>query len=147
MKGNAYWSSCTRDICHAVKGCGTARDKAVREIALWYEGTGVLGEDCILIPVPQHTGKAEYTLEICSILSERCGCKIADVLERVPCDTLYSLKKKGMKLLFTGIYRTGNVQGEGRIFLIDNVVSTGLTMSECMRLVRNAEPFAYACAE
>ena len=147
MEVNDYYGGfCIREICHAVKSENPAvREKAVAEIAGWYVRTGKIGEGHILVPVPQHYGKADYTLDICRILAERCGCKVADILRCVPHRPLYEQKKSG-NVPFTGLYRIGGWQvspGE-RVYLIDNVIASGLTMSRCLRLVPGALPFAYA---
>jgi hypothetical protein len=40
--------------------------EAIKEMAT--ELSKMIDEDCFLVPAPQHTGKAEYTLEICKII-------------------------------------------------------------------------------
>ena len=140
-KPNNYYEGCVRDICHAVK---SSDKNAVRQMADWYIRTGEIDEKCVLVPVPQHTGKADYTLEISELVARGLGCRVADILRSVPHEMLYSQKKKRSKNLHIGLYRGGSVDGKSRIFLIDNVISTGLTMRSCMRLVPGATPFAFA---
>ena len=146
MEVNDYYGGfCVREICHAVKSENLAvRQEAVAEIAGWYLNTGRIGEGHILVPVPQHYGRADYTLDICKILAEKCGCKIADILRCIPHRPLYEQKKNG-GIPFTGLYRTGGrITPSKQVYLIDNVIASGLTMSQCMRLVPEAMPFAYA---
>lgn len=140
-----YRGFCIRDICHAVKSTDeNIKKEAVTLMADWYVNTREIGSDCVLVPVPQHTGRAEYTLEICKSVSEKCGCKISDVLYSVPHKSVYAQKASGNKRLYTGLYRKGNVQDGKRIYLIDNVISTGTTIRDCLTLIPDAVPFAYA---
>ena len=142
MIANNYYNGCgIREICHAVKNNDT---NAVIEIAYWYVRSREIGEDCILVPIPQHTGRAEYTLEICKLISEKCGCEIKDVLRAVPHTSLYKQKVIGSKTLFTGLYKVEDIITNKNIYLIDNVVSTGLTIRDSIRLIPNAIPFPYA---
>ena len=146
MEVNDYYGGfCIREICHAVKSENPAvREEAVAEIAGWYVRTGKIGEGHILVPVPQHYGKADYTLDICRTVAERCGCKVADILRCVPHRPLYEQKKCG-GVPFTGLYRISGLGTlDNRVYLIDNVIASGLTMSRCLKLVPGALPFAYA---
>ena len=143
IKPNEYYKGfCIRDVCHAVKT--KKREEAVRYIADWYVNTGEIDGRCTLIPVPQHTGKAEYTLEICQLIQKSTGCYISDVLRSIPHKSLYEQKRKQSKQLYTGLYNIGNIVTNQRVFLIDNVVATGLTMKDCVELIPSAIPFAFA---
>ena len=145
MTANSYYGGfCVREICHAVKSENPAvRQEAVDEIAGWYIRTGEIGEGDVLVPVPQHGGRAVYTLSICRAVAGQCGCTIADMLRAVPHESLYGQKLHGRKSLYTGLYAVGRIAGK-RIFLIDNVLATGKTMHDCMMLVPEAVPFPYA---
>ena len=67
---------------------------AINRIAKHIIDQNVLTSKDYIVPAPQHTGRAEYTLDIAKIISKETGCKIADVLGCKPRDTLYNLKKK-----------------------------------------------------
>ena len=62
-----YHSTHTRDICHNIKQTESAetRAKAITEMAAYLgEQIKNLNSPLYLVPAPQHTGNAEYTLEI-----------------------------------------------------------------------------------
>ena len=58
-------------------------------------------ENSVIVPAPNHCGKACYTLEIARVLSKRTGARIEDVLFSLPRETLYSLKQKGKDASYT----------------------------------------------
>lgn len=138
---NYYKDFCIRDICHSVKKNDI---EAIKLIADWYIKTNILDEKSVIIPIPNHNGKAEYTLRICKIISEKTGCKINDILRCVPHISLYEQKKSHSKKLFSGIYKIEEEDKFQKVFLIDNVIASGKTMNDCLALIPKAEPFAYA---
>ncbi len=136
-----YGSASARDVCQAVKNHDGS---AVAVMADWYVNTQLITENCTVIPVPQHTGRAKYTLAVCRILQKKTGCRIADVLRCRPRESLAVQKKAGIKKLSSGIYAVRHGKIQGRIYLIDNVSDTGLTMKGCVSFIPEAEPFAFA---
>lgn len=136
-----YKDFCIRDICHAVK---KSDNEAIIAIADWYVKTNVFDEKSVIIPVPNHKGKAEYTLAICKIISEKTGCRINDILRCVPHISLYEQKEKHFRKLFSGIYKIAEPEKNKKLFLIDNVLTSGRTMRNCRDLVSCAEMFPFA---
>lgn len=136
-----YADPSTGDICHSLKeGSGDYRG-AVGAVAAHIASQGVLGPDCVLVPAPQHTGRAEYTLDIARAVASATGCRVADVLGRVPCSRWYGNKETGLRPAFMLIGR----QPKGRLFLVDNVVATGATYMEARRILGDRlVPLAYA---
>lgn len=98
----------------------------------------------MLIPAPQHTGRAEYTLEIAKIISQVSRAFIADVLRRIPSKTLYEKKYEGQEL-DPEMYLEGSIPAAERYFFVDNVISTGTTYRTACRICGlGLEPLVYA---
>lgn len=144
-------------ICHAVK---EGNQEAVKTMASFLAKN--VNEPCVLVPVPQHTGKAEYTLELAEEVRRIVRAKkhieveIADVLSSTPHETLYDQKKKLEKqelteeeisnldcgdLKVNPDFKTEN----GKKYLaLDNVYSTGKTFEETEKLVPGIKPLVFA---
>lgn len=127
-----------RYLCHAVKA--GSRD-AVLALSRWYAGSGVVSQDTVVVPVPQHTGKATYMLAVAEEIRRLTGCTIADVLRCMPREQAYILKKEG-KFTEAGIYCVRPLSCP--CLIIDNVADTWKTINSCRRLLPLAEvaPFA-----
>lgn len=144
---NEYQKGMTREICHAVRDRNIS---AIAEMAKWYVSTNLIDENAVLIPLPQHEGKADYTLEICKLIQRETDCKICDILKRIPSPSLYEQKKKGMKAKTLLYLDTKLKKPEGKnIFLIDNISASGLTMNDGLTLIPNATalPYSYSWHE
>lgn len=128
-----------RDLCHGVKD---GDPTAVKEAALCFCNMGKIKSDSVLVPVPQHTGRATYMLAIAEYISRLTGCAVKDVLRCRPRPRRYETKKKGLDLP-TGIFYIEQIHGP--CIVIDNVVDTGRTINDCVRFLgRDAEPLALA---
>lgn len=105
----------------------------------------VISPNAIIIPVPQSSGVAEYTLEIANTIRIiRQDCKVLDILSGTPRKKLYDIKKS--KVSLKGV-RTGlkvkeqadclNIlQTNPNIFLLDNVVNTGFTFDRAKKALK-----------
>lgn len=134
-----------REICHAVKQRKDIhlQKSAIQTIADYMLSLGVVDSNSILVPAPQHTGKAEYTKEICSLLSNKTGAKIADVLKCNPHIPLYEQKQCGKAEL--NLISDGEIPFKGNVYFVDNVISTGLTYKKaCETLGYQLIPLVYA---
>lgn len=128
-----------RDLCHGVK-CGDPR--AIEDAALYFSNTGEIKSDSILVPVPQHVGRATYMLAVAEQISRLTGCTVKDVLRCKPRPSRYETKKKGLDLP-TGIFCIEKVPGP--CVVIDNMIATGRTMNDCLKVLgRDAQPIALA---
>ena len=146
-----------RRLCHAVKqGVDiSARCRAIKVISgyLSREASFLsVGAGDILVPAPQHTGRAEYTLDIARAISDRTGAHIADVLACEPRKSLYDMKKyHGIDTVSTaGLYLIKDIPSadEGRrIFFVDNVISTGTTFRNARTLIKGIKPLVFALDE
>ena len=144
-------------ICHAVK---EGNQNAVRTMATFLAGS--VEESCTLVPIPQHTGKAEYTLELAKEIQriakeeKNIEIEIADVLSSTPHETLYEQKKKLRKqeltdeeinsLDYGDLKVSPNFKAESgrKYFALDNVYSTGKTFEETEKLIPGISPLVFA---
>lgn len=104
--------------------------------------------NAVLIPMPSHTGRATYTLELCRMLAKETAAEVRDILRGSERETLYTLKKQGRHIMpkKLGFYVTEPTPTDRRILIIDNVVATGTTAAAAVQAVGNGIVFAYAAA-
>lgn len=105
----------------------------------------IITPNAVLIPVPQSSGKADYTLELANTIRIiRHDCEVIDILSGTPRKKLYDIKK--VKTSLKGV-RTGLKVKEtadcketllscDNIFLLDNVLNTGFTFNRARRALR-----------
>lgn len=111
-----------------------------------------LKESCILIPTPQHGGKAIYTLNICNRIKElRSDLEIdvCDILSKTPSDQELRNIKKGMNkddiaAIDLGMSVSDIKLSEKPKFLVDNTISTGLTFDTVKRLIPDIQPLVFS---
>lgn len=145
----SYRTDGVSDIAHAVKSDNPDLLKkwiAINRIAKHIIDQNVLTSKDYIVPAPQHTGRAEYTLEIAKIISKETGCKIADILGCKPRDTLYNLKKKnGEKSIEdSGLYLLTDKFPKYNIWFLDNVIATGKTFEDARKLIPHLKPLIYS---
>lgn len=144
-----YSAGYVYDVVYGVKQHNPA---AIKEMAV--ELSKMIDEDCFLVPAPQHTGKAEYTLDICKIIEKINPHKITilDVLSCEPRDTLYNMKKKVKKITKDTVFSSGIMLKdaiediEGPIYFVDNVIATGTTLKDAQKLIPNIRPLVFAAS-
>ena len=119
---------------------------AINRIAKHIIDQNILTSKDYIVPAPQHTGRAEYTLDIAKIISKETGCKIADVLGCKPRDTLYNLKKKhGAKSIEdSGLYLLTKKFPKYNVWFLDNVTATGTTFNDARKLIPHLKPLIYS---
>lgn len=148
--GRSYYGEPgVREICHAVKQREDAelKEHAVQVIAEDLISRGIVTENDILIPAPQHTGNAEYTREIAERIAYVTGARVADILKCIPHISLYEQKEMGavpeLNLYFAREIPKGN-----SYFFVDNVISTGTTFRTANQLFNmKLKPLVYAVDE
>ena len=105
----------------------------------------IITPNSVLIPIPQSSGNAEYTLELAnSIRAIRKDCAVADILSGTPRKKLYDIKKERVSLkgVRIGLKVKGNadcketLQSNTNIFLLDNVLNTGFTFNRARKALR-----------
>lgn len=148
-KARNYRAEGASDDAHNVKSDNPDLLKkkiAINRIAKHIIDQNVLTSKDYIIPAPQHTGRAEYTLDIAKIISKETGCKIADVLGCKPRDTLYNLKKKhGAKSIEdSGLYLLTKKFPKYNVWFLDNVTATGTTFNDARKLIPHLKPLIYS---
>lgn len=134
-----------RMTCHSVKirNHGVVHRHDIGAVVQHFLDGNLVNRNDILIPVPQHTGRAEYTYDIAEALSYETEAFVADIVRCVPHKESYVLKKEG-KAVEVDYYLTDAVPA-GNIFLIDNVISSGQTILDIQRILqRKVCPLVYA---
>lgn len=98
----------------------------------------------ILVPIPSHTGRAGYTLQLARELSRLTGTQVADVLRCQPHPSSYELKRQGriLEAHEMGFQLTDSSIPSEKIMLIDNVVATGNTAKAALELLPGATVLA-----
>ncbi len=105
----------------------------------------ILTPDAILIPIPQSSGRADYTLELANTIRIiRQDCTVIDILSGSPRKKLYDIKKSrtSLKGVRTGLKVKDDVdcreslQDNPNVFLLDNVLNTGFTFMRARRALR-----------
>ena len=135
-----------REICHALKGDFGKKDQtsAVIKVAEYFLSEYKLGRNDVIIPAPQHTGTAEYTLKIAEYIKKYSPIQIADVLGRIPGQTLYS-QKKNEQSKHVDIYKKGMLPVTGSYYFLDNVIDSGLTYQTAKNICGiDLNPMVYA---
>jgi predicted amidophosphoribosyltransferase len=105
----------------------------------------ILTPNSVLIPIPQSSGNAEYTLELANAIRMiRQDCIVTDILSGMPRKKLYDIKKEraSLKGVKTGLKVKGNadcketLQSNTNIFLLDNVLNTGFTFNRARQALK-----------
>lgn len=105
----------------------------------------MLTPNAVLIPVPQSSGKAEYTLELANTIRIiRQDCEVFDILSGTPRKKLYDIKKtrSSLKGVKTGLKVNEDVdcketlESNPNIYLLDNVLNTGFTFNRARKALR-----------
>lgn len=106
----------------------------------------MLTPNAVIIPVPQSSGIAEYTLEIANAIKIiRQDCKVLDILSGTPRKKLYDIKKSksslkgaktGMKVKDDADCLATLQENSKNIILLDNVVNTGFTFDRAKKALK-----------
>ena len=125
--GLYYETEGLRELCHAVKqrdeNAMTVAAECLSDIVTLYHLDGFH-----IIPIPNHSGKAEYTLEILKRLKKLSDITIDDILVGSQHETMYDAKKSGNPLSKDkfGFRITKDLTTRNTI-LFDNVIGSGTT--------------------
>lgn len=138
-----YRANHRNETAHAMKeGANWAIFKAAAEMVQY------IPSNAVLVPMPSHTGRATYTLELCKRIARETAAEVCDYLRGSERETLYSLKKQGRKPTpqKLGFYLSKPLPTDKRVIIIDNVVATGTTAAAAVRAIGGGVVFAYAAA-
>ena len=145
-----------REICTAVKQTENKelREMAISAMATYFTDKIITNHDgfekSIIIPIPQHTGEADYTKEIAERVGEVSGSIVLDILKTEPRDSFYCTKKKDASDEFefnvpsvAPILEAENCFGADtmpEIYLLDNVIATGKTFKKALTCLSELVP-------
>lgn len=136
-----YYDNDNKKLCHAVKeGDPEAILRMAREIA----ESEFIPSNAILIPAPDHTGRATYTLKLAEEIAVLKSVAVCDALECKPHESLYDAKYNNheIDLEFNLI---DNIPPDRPLYFVDNVISSGQTFAAAREVIGNAlQPLAYA---
>lgn len=105
----------------------------------------IISPNAVIIPLPQSSGFAEYTLELANTIRIiRQDCTVADILCGSPRKKLYDIKKSrsSLKGVHTGMKIKDSTDcmdsliSSSNIFFLDNVVNTGFTFNRARKALR-----------
>ena len=107
---------------------------AIRQMA--QEMASKIPKNATIIPMSGRKGVSENMLLVANEISKINGNKVADIIIGEKRESLYDLKKQGKDIsqIDLGLKLKGKVP-EGEIYVIDNVVGTGKTVSEIRKLL------------
>ena len=95
------------------------------------------GRNCVLVPIPNHNGRAVYTKTLANEISRRTGIPTWDILSCRPHMPLHYAKKNDLKpegiYLKLNLYR--QVPEQFTPIVIDNVLDTGYTAGAAIKAV------------
>lgn len=148
--GFVFYAQTRGYVSSVISGVKTNNPKYVNEIAEFLAPQ--LKQDCTLIPAPQHTGKAVYTLEICNrikSLRTDLNIEIADVLSETPRestlrDSKKTMSKKELNDLDLGINVMESEFSGNPKYFVDNTISTGKTFFSVQKLIPDIQPLAFS---
>lgn len=143
---NIYTGDIVRANAHDVKQ--DTKDPILRNISMtsianYICKNGVFDEDDTIVPAPQHTGHAEYTLKIAKQIAAKTGCKVCDCLTCTPRETLYDMKKKGLPIEDDMALKKIHIPGK-RVWFLDNIIASGHTFKKAKELIPKLIPLPYA---
>lgn len=130
----------TQNLAHAVK---TGDEQAIQKAGELMSKL-VHQQGCIFVPVPSHTGKATYTLEIAKIIARNTHGYVSNILGGKKRETLYQQKLKGINassvdlgMSISNLDYPPEMIANRDIYLVDNVVSTGETYKQAIQALIN----------
>ena len=137
-----YSDPVIREICHGIKDRDLEALKMMKHFIL---DDGMIRKGDLIIPAPQHEGKAIYTLKIAEMIAEETGAVVIDILHSQQRKTMHEQKLSGTVSapLFFADYQ--NQPRDKRIFFLDNVIDTGTTLKAAEQAVgQKLMPLVYA---
>ena len=127
-----YSTPGVRSVCHSVKQHEDIplRRAGIRIMANHLANrlvmSGMADGRSHLVPIPQHIGYADYTLEIANLVAMATGTSVLNIVRCESHEPSYEQKLKG-EVPFLEFHLTGDVPDDGTLFLVDNVIGTGQT--------------------
>mgnify|MGYP006052830417 CR=1 FL=1 len=90
-----------------------------------------------IVPVPGSRGSTRENLALAEAVAKLAGARVSDGLERVPSESQYARRKRGLAPLRAEAMnvRWGGAPLRGVVVLVDNVVTTGATAEAARRAI------------
>ena len=145
VSSGSYYSGVRRNIAKAMKVYDMAAiERAASEMVAMYS----LPSDALLVPVPSHLGYPTYTLELAERIAKATNSEIANVLRGAVRDMLYDRKRQRKQVSehFLGLYSIEELPIDRPVFIIDNVLDTGLTARAACHTLGRGMMMVYAHA-
>lgn len=123
-----------RTLAHGVKD---SNDESISRAAMLMANlvSVIADKTSVLVPIPNRSGTAEYTMQIARTISEMTGVRCVDILKSKPHTPQYYRKLKygihGMSLL--RFWLSPCLPTGAKPILIDNVLDTGTTAMSAVR--------------
>lgn len=106
-----------------------------------------LSRSDVIVPVPLHKEKLSerrfnQSLELCKVVRNRINKDVAEVLVKTRNIDMHLMGKIQRKEAVQGLYQVidsakSHVQGK-RVLLVDDVITSGFTVSECSQILKNS---------
>lgn len=119
-----YGLSESRSLAHGIKDMS---NYSIERSAMLL--AKITPRNAMLIPIPNRSGKAENTLDLCNRVSALVGCGVADILEGNKRESLWEYKMLGKSISQIELgfrLKEGSVVPKNA-FLVDNLYDTGTT--------------------
>lgn len=140
VAGEYYRTPGLRELARQLKdGRQDALSRSARLLA------PLVAPGTVLVPVPSHTGRAGYTLQLARQLARLTGATVSDCLRSDSRQSSFQLKRSGVTLLASDMgFRLSGDAPTGRVLLVDNVVASGNTATAALQLLPSARVLTLA---
>ena len=132
-----YGTKGARELVHRVKN-NDVEAIAIMARAMAAVAIERLPADCILIPVPSHTGRASNTLDLAKQISALTGFPVFDIINGSHRDTWYSVKQQGVSAMDITTeffdFKLLHEIAPHKAIIIDMVFDTGCTIAAISKL-------------
>lgn len=144
-----YHESINRHIAHGIK----ERDIDLMRAAITRMAK-MIDQNAVLIPIPNHNGKAYTTEMLCVMIAKEAHCMVADIMKSDAHESMYNAKKDGrtltedelnMQSLCPDLYE--HFSGEHKYYLVDNVADTGTTARAAWNAMPYCDVLTYAITD
>lgn len=145
IKQNMIWfgryEGWLRLLAHGVKDCD---EGCIRKAAKLFDL--MLPDGCVVVPMPSHTGEARQMLAVANAMPG--NRRIVDMLRCDPHESCYTQKKDGLTPVSFDMWCKSWMlpKGNADIYVIDNVICTGVTASAAIRAFDAIGVKAKVCA-
>lgn len=106
------------------------RSRAIAVISEWFVKFGEVGKFDVLVPVPQHSGDAEYTKKICENIASVTGASVLDIVKCSPVPSFKTYKPNDNKRY--EYYRSDRIADakNSNFYFVDSIIKSGDTYKQ-----------------